>query len=99
LWIADGFDEVAYALRQQFEWIEADLGSVDRSKTPWIVMMSHRPMYCSPSTADRGAHLGWPKQADDGEPIGPEPEGYGDGFAAEGLLAPEWDPAASVYQQ
>ena len=95
---AYGFDEVAYMLRDQFEWIEADLMAVNRSRTPWIVLMSHRPMYCSPSSVDSGADLGWPKQPD-GEAIGPEPAGYGEGFATQGLLAPAWDPTADVYQQ
>jgi hypothetical protein len=104
---AYGFDEVAYMLRQQFEWLAADLAAVDRQRTPWIVLMSHRPMYCSPSSA-AGAHLGWPKQPeqhqqeqDEEQEAGshsrggsqqqaPPPHGYGDGFAAQGLLPPAW---------
>lgn len=35
---------------QQIEWLEADLASVERSKTPWIVVAGHRPYY-SASTA------------------------------------------------
>ena len=31
----------------QFLWIEKDLKSVDRKKTPWIVVTSHRPLYAS----------------------------------------------------
>ncbi|KAH7884196.1 Metallo-dependent phosphatase-like protein [Phlebopus sp. FC_14] len=30
---------------QQFEWLEQDLASVDRSKTPWIIVGLHRPWY------------------------------------------------------
>ena len=30
---------------KQYEWIEADLASVNRSRTPWIVFGGHRPMY------------------------------------------------------
>lgn len=30
-------------------WLEADLASVDRTKTPFIVFHFHRPMYCSNS--------------------------------------------------
>lgn len=102
---AYGFDEVAYVLEEQYRFIQADLAAVDRDRTPWIVLMSHRPMYCSPSSysvaegaADlensgaRGSHLGWPKQRDDGEPVGPQPAGYGDGFGRLGLLPPIWDP-------
>ncbi|CAN1128266.1 Probable inactive purple acid phosphatase 27 [Linum perenne] len=32
---------------QQLEWIESDLVSVDRSITPWLVFLGHRPMYSS----------------------------------------------------
>ena len=79
----------------------AHAGAVNRTRTPWIILMSHRPMYCSPSSLQRGAHLGWPKQPEPGRPgasVGPEPKGYGAGFAAEGLLPPVWDPLAEVYQ-
>ena len=31
----------------QLAFIEADLGSVDRSKTPWVIVHGHRPFYCS----------------------------------------------------
>ena len=37
-----GFDEVAYVLQDQFDWLKADLASVDRSKTPWVVLLGHR---------------------------------------------------------
>jgi len=29
----------------QYKWLERDLASVDRTKTPWVVLESHRPMY------------------------------------------------------
>jgi hypothetical protein len=29
----------------QWQWIEADLRKVDRTKTPWIIFSGHRPMY------------------------------------------------------
>jgi acid phosphatase type 7 len=29
----------------QFHWIESDLASVDRCRTPWLVFVGHRPMY------------------------------------------------------
>ena len=28
-------------------FLEEDLAAVDRSETPWVVTLSHRPMYCS----------------------------------------------------
>lgn len=30
---------------QQYQWLAEDLAKVDRCKTPWIIAMSHRPMY------------------------------------------------------
>jgi Calcineurin-like phosphoesterase len=35
-------DTKSYA---QYKWLKRDLESVDRKKTPWVVVMSHRPMY------------------------------------------------------
>ncbi|KAK3675961.1 hypothetical protein LTR78_004153 [Recurvomyces mirabilis] len=32
---------------QQYNWLKADLAAVDRTKTPWVIAMSHRPMYSS----------------------------------------------------
>lgn len=32
---------------QQYKWLAKDLASVDRTKTPWVIAMSHRPMYSS----------------------------------------------------
>ena len=29
----------------QYKWLEADLKAVDRSKTPWVVLNGHRPIY------------------------------------------------------
>lgn len=37
---------------QQFEWLRRDLASVNRTRTPWVVTMSHRPMYCSTMDGD-----------------------------------------------
>jgi hypothetical protein len=35
-------DNKAY---QQLQWLQKDLASIDRKKTPWVIAMSHRPMY------------------------------------------------------
>jgi hypothetical protein len=35
-------DNKAY---EQYQWLEKDLASIDRTKTPWVIAMSHRPMY------------------------------------------------------
>ncbi|KAJ5595506.1 uncharacterized protein N7459_001714 [Penicillium hispanicum] len=32
---------------EQYRWLKKDLASVDRTKTPWVIVMSHRPMYSS----------------------------------------------------
>jgi hypothetical protein len=31
----------------QYAWLEQDLRSVNRSRTPWLIVGSHRPMYAS----------------------------------------------------
>ncbi|KAJ4796151.1 Purple acid phosphatase [Rhynchospora pubera] len=31
----------------QYKWIEADLQSVNRTRTPWLIFAGHRPMYSS----------------------------------------------------
>jgi len=31
----------------QYSWLENDLRKVNRQQTPWLVVESHRPMYCS----------------------------------------------------
>ncbi|KAJ6151267.1 hypothetical protein N7470_007861 [Penicillium chermesinum] len=37
-------DNKAY---EQYQWLKKDLESIDRKKTPWVLVMSHRPMYSS----------------------------------------------------
>lgn len=34
-------------MNQQLNWLQNDLASVDRSKTPWVVVLGHRPFYNS----------------------------------------------------
>lgn len=29
----------------QYQWLQADLGKVDRSNTPWLVVLTHAPWY------------------------------------------------------
>ncbi|KAI9700554.1 MAG: hypothetical protein M1820_006708 [Bogoriella megaspora] len=41
-------DNEAY---QQIQWLKQDLASVDRSKTPWVFAMGHRPMYSSQTSS------------------------------------------------
>ena len=30
---------------EQYDFLKADLSSVNRTETPWVVLMGHRPMY------------------------------------------------------
>ncbi|XP_010999580.1 PREDICTED: probable inactive purple acid phosphatase 27 [Populus euphratica] len=32
---------------EQYKWMDQDMSSVDRSKTPWLIFAGHRPMYSS----------------------------------------------------
>ncbi|KAF5694871.1 acid phosphatase [Fusarium denticulatum] len=47
-------DNKAY---QQYQWLKEDLGKVDRCKTPWVIVMGHRPMYSSHDDAKYHLHL------------------------------------------
>lgn len=46
-------DNKAY---EQYKWLAADLAAVDKAKTPWIIAMSHRPMY-STQVSSYQAHI------------------------------------------
>jgi len=35
-----------WMLRGMYDWLEKDLQSVNRTKTPWVVVVSHRQSYC-----------------------------------------------------
>ena len=39
-------------VKNQYNWLEADLSGVDRSLTPWVVLYGHRPMYCTNDDRD-----------------------------------------------
>jgi predicted MPP superfamily phosphohydrolase len=41
-WGNNTFNNSAY---EQYQWMKADLAAVNRTKTPWIIASSHRPMY------------------------------------------------------
>jgi hypothetical protein len=34
----------------QWKWLNDDLARVDRTKTPWIILIGHRSMYCTKNT-------------------------------------------------
>jgi len=46
----------------QKAWLAADLAAVDRSATPWVVAVYHRPFYCSNADGDEctSIPLNWP---------------------------------------
>ncbi|KAF3763852.1 hypothetical protein M406DRAFT_75085 [Cryphonectria parasitica EP155] len=46
-------DNTAY---EQYKWLVSDLEAVNRTKTPWVIVMSHRPMY-STETASYQAYI------------------------------------------
>ncbi|KUI72504.1 Acid phosphatase [Cytospora mali] len=46
-------DNKAY---EQYKFLVKDLQGVDRTKTPWVIVMSHRPMY-STQTSSYQAHI------------------------------------------
>lgn len=37
---------------EQYHWLKNDLAKVDRKKTPWIIAMTHRPMYSSETSGE-----------------------------------------------
>ncbi|EFX04943.1 acid phosphatase [Grosmannia clavigera kw1407] len=38
---------------EQYQWLVRDLAAIDRSKTPWVFVMSHRPMYSTAYSSDQ----------------------------------------------
>ena len=36
-------------MERQFEWLKKDLAAVNRTRTPFVITMAHRPFYCSNS--------------------------------------------------
>jgi hypothetical protein len=36
---------------QQYKWLAKDLASINRTATPWVIAMSHRPMYSSSTSS------------------------------------------------
>lgn len=47
----EGNDWKSKEAYQQYQWLKQDLESVDRKKTPWVIAMSHRPMYSSQTSS------------------------------------------------
>eukprot|EP01047_Picozoa_sp_COSAG01_P013604 COSAG01_NODE_645_length_14553_cov_32.925227_1_plen_621_part_00 len=45
----NGASGQSFFIEEQYEWLEQDLRSVNRTETPWLVLLGHHPMYCSSS--------------------------------------------------
>ena len=45
-------------LGPQMAWLDADLAATDRARTPWLVVIAHRPIYCSTSDPYDCNHAG-----------------------------------------
>jgi hypothetical protein len=43
--------DTAYISDAQIAWLRTDLAAVNRTKTPWIVVLIHRPLYCTSELA------------------------------------------------
>lgn len=76
------YDEAAFMLADQYLFIANDLARVNRSRTPWIVLFGHYPMYCSTDNTTSHEVVT--------EDIKPPPH-YGWGFDAKGVEAPGWN--------
>lgn len=51
----EGYQSFASLLgvQTQYQWLEQDLASVDRSKTPWLITTTHRPIYTDKATTNQ----------------------------------------------
>jgi predicted phosphohydrolase len=43
--------------KMQMEFLRNDLAELDRKKHPWVISLSHRPLYCSPDFITNGRSL------------------------------------------
>jgi len=41
----DGGNFSSIQAYEQVQWLQADLAAVNRTKTPWVIAIAHRPMY------------------------------------------------------
>lgn len=41
------YPAIYHLAQPQLKWLRADLAKVDRNKTPWIIVIGHRAMYCT----------------------------------------------------
>eukprot|EP00656_Telonema_subtile_P015591 TRINITY_DN18198_c0_g1_i4.p1 TRINITY_DN18198_c0_g1~~TRINITY_DN18198_c0_g1_i4.p1 ORF type:complete len:372 (-),score=58.46 TRINITY_DN18198_c0_g1_i4:37-1152(-) len=54
-WVYSGIQGEVSLVAPQYRWLQQDLASVDRSRTPWVVVLGHHSclLYTSPSPRDR----------------------------------------------
>lgn len=72
----------------QLTWFEADLKSIDRTKTPWVIVGGHFPLYCSSDTLDERHDEGLLPDADIGSFKGCTGTGEGTVEESRGDLEP-----------
>ena len=48
----DGGSPLEVCAPAQLAWLATDLAAVNRTRTPWLVAVYHRPMYCSNADGD-----------------------------------------------
>ena len=59
------FDDVAEDQAIMMEFLESDLASYDRKEYPWLIVLGHRPLYCSPDVNNtRAIELGFDRNGD-----------------------------------
>ena len=56
-WISTEHDPSAGS--PMYEWLANDLASVNRSRTPWLFLMGHRPIYSSMIEMDQDSPIDW----------------------------------------
>jgi hypothetical protein len=52
----------------QHAWLDAELAKVDRCRTPWLVLLLHRPMYGEGPRPARGRSLSLQRRPSGGAP-------------------------------
>eukprot|EP01062_Namystynia_karyoxenos_P071245 TRINITY_DN66686_c0_g1_i1.p1 TRINITY_DN66686_c0_g1~~TRINITY_DN66686_c0_g1_i1.p1 ORF type:complete len:560 (+),score=111.07 TRINITY_DN66686_c0_g1_i1:82-1680(+) len=40
--------------RETWRWLDRDLSAVNRTRTPWVAVIGHRPLYCTKDPGPRG---------------------------------------------
>ncbi|KAI7885210.1 Metallo-dependent phosphatase [Lichtheimia hyalospora FSU 10163] len=70
LYISDVYSDHEKELQEALAWLENDLSLVDRKKHPWVIFVTHRPIYCTAekkSCAEKGGEIRNGKIGKDGK--------------------------------